>query len=265
MRSTRSCAAVALFVLMTASGSSRAAEPSPAEAAQLRETMHKVFDALAVVLPLSLDDEQLRERRRAREDRGRARHARRPGARRRDAHRPARRRLRRDLAVARARHRRRPPPLRAPPLPRGPVRDLAADLELRRLPLAAAQGAGLPARRRSSPTSPSCSSSSRSNACACSSRPASSTPRSRSARARFADPAIRPVDFDLDGELLTYLVVSVRVQGDLPRAHATLTKFAARSDVPLYLGLDLRALAASSSPSSGRRRSRPRRSRTRAS
>ena len=34
------------------------ATPSPAEVAQLRETMHKVFDSVLVLLPLSLDDER---------------------------------------------------------------------------------------------------------------------------------------------------------------------------------------------------------------
>lgn len=58
---------------------------------------------------------------------------------------------------------------------------------------------------------------------------------------RFADPTIEAVDLDLDGGLLLYLVVSVRVQRDLPRARATLTRLSARTDLPLYLSRDLRA------------------------
>ncbi len=58
---------------------------------------------------------------------------------------------------------------------------------------------------------------------------------------RFADPSIRPADLDLDGELLSYLVVSVRVERDAVRPQAALARLAARPDVPRYLMLRLAA------------------------
>ncbi|MFI5316029.1 MAG: hypothetical protein ACHQ6T_10015 [Myxococcota bacterium] len=58
---------------------------------------------------------------------------------------------------------------------------------------------------------------------------------------RFADPAARPTELDLDGELLSYLIVCVRVQRDFARPRAALAKLAARPDAPRYLALDLRA------------------------
>jgi len=58
---------------------------------------------------------------------------------------------------------------------------------------------------------------------------------------RLADRAVRPADLDLDGELLTYLIVCLRVQRDFARPRAALAKFADRADVPRYLKRDVRA------------------------
>ena len=80
---------------------------------------------------------------------------------------------------------------------------------------------------------------------------------------RFADPAIEVVDLDLDGSLLLYLVVSVRVQRDLPRARATLTRLAARDGVQTYLSRDLRAWLGHLDELTARKRSAPKLSRAR--
>lgn len=58
---------------------------------------------------------------------------------------------------------------------------------------------------------------------------------------RFADPSVRPSDLDIDGELLSYLVVCVRVQRDAARPQTALAKLAARPDVPRYLKHNLAA------------------------
>ena len=58
---------------------------------------------------------------------------------------------------------------------------------------------------------------------------------------RFADRSIPPAELDLDGEILSYLVVCIRVERDLARPRTALEKLAARPDVPRYLGMDLRA------------------------
>ena len=62
--------------------------------------------------------------------------------------------------------------------------------------------------------------------------------------ARFADASIRPAELDLDGEILSYLVVCIRVQRDFARPRAALEKLASRPDVPRYLAMDLRAWVA---------------------
>lgn len=58
---------------------------------------------------------------------------------------------------------------------------------------------------------------------------------------RFADPTLAPAELDLDGELLSYLVVCIRVQRDFARARDTLSKLAQRPDMPRYLESDVRA------------------------
>jgi hypothetical protein len=58
---------------------------------------------------------------------------------------------------------------------------------------------------------------------------------------RMADPSVPPAELDLDGELLSYMVVSIRVQRDYARTQRTLETFARRPDVPRYLAMDLRA------------------------
>ncbi len=58
---------------------------------------------------------------------------------------------------------------------------------------------------------------------------------------RFADPSLKPAELDLDGEVLSYLIVSIRVQRDFARARSTLQKLATRPDMPRYLATDVRA------------------------
>lgn len=53
--------------------------------------------------------------------------------------------------------------------------------------------------------------------------------------ALFRDPERDPAQFDFQGLLADYLVVAVRVRGELPRARETLEALARREDVPLYL------------------------------
>lgn len=52
----------------------------------------------------------------------------------------------------------------------------------------------------------------------------------------FAGTALSAAEIDLSGYLLNYLTVCIRVQGDLERPRRTLEEFAARPDVPRYLG-----------------------------
>ncbi len=58
---------------------------------------------------------------------------------------------------------------------------------------------------------------------------------------RMADPKVQPAELDLDGELISYMVVSVRVQRDYARPKAALEKLEARPDMPRYLKMDLQA------------------------
>jgi len=51
----------------------------------------------------------------------------------------------------------------------------------------------------------------------------------------FADPSIPPAEFDLSGYLLDYMTIGLRVESDPKRVAKTLSKLAARPDVPLYL------------------------------
>jgi hypothetical protein len=53
--------------------------------------------------------------------------------------------------------------------------------------------------------------------------------------ATFADPKIPPERFDITGDLVDYLTVAIRVRGDLPRARRTLEALARRPDTPTYL------------------------------
>jgi hypothetical protein len=51
----------------------------------------------------------------------------------------------------------------------------------------------------------------------------------------FADPAVPPVAMEQGGQLVDYLTVAIRVRGDLARAERTLRALAARADAPRYL------------------------------
>jgi tetratricopeptide (TPR) repeat protein len=51
----------------------------------------------------------------------------------------------------------------------------------------------------------------------------------------FADPETPPAQLDIGGYLLDYLTIAIRVESDLPRARRALEKLAARADVPRYL------------------------------
>lgn len=53
--------------------------------------------------------------------------------------------------------------------------------------------------------------------------------------AMFADPARKPAQLDLSGSLIDYLTISVRVQRDLQRPRRTLEKLRARDDTLRYL------------------------------
>jgi hypothetical protein len=59
--------------------------------------------------------------------------------------------------------------------------------------------------------------------------------------ARMADPSVPPAELDLDGELLSYMVVAIRVQRDYARPRRALEAFTRRPDVPRYLAMDLQA------------------------
>ncbi len=59
--------------------------------------------------------------------------------------------------------------------------------------------------------------------------------------ALFRDDSVPPGQIDLDGQLVDYLVVCIRVRGDLRRPRAPLEQLAARPDVPGYLEEDLAA------------------------
>ena len=239
MRSLRTCALV-VAALLSSSRLAPGAEPSPAEAAQLRETMHKVFDAVLVLLPLSLDDERFASPKEHAKIEA-ALNSLAEQAQAVDAHTG-----RRDAGFG------------------GIAQSLGRDIEDARRHFA----------RGHYPEAQFAVSQLTSNCVACHSR----LPKARDfplaakltdnpevqalepvervrllvatrqfdaalalCESRFADPALRPVDLDLDGTVLTYLLVSVRVQRDLPRAQKALTAFAARKEVPKYLELDLQA------------------------
>jgi hypothetical protein len=79
----------------------------------------------------------------------------------------------------------------------------------------------------------------------------------------FADASAPPGQLDMDGHLLDYLTIAIRVQNDPDRVLGTLAEFARRPDMPIYLGRHLtswqRALGAvggdlGQSPSLGRAR-----------
>jgi hypothetical protein len=59
--------------------------------------------------------------------------------------------------------------------------------------------------------------------------------------ALLRDPNVPPGKLDLEGELVDYLVVAIRVREDLRRPQVPLERFAARPDVPDYLEQDLAA------------------------
>lgn len=51
----------------------------------------------------------------------------------------------------------------------------------------------------------------------------------------FADPTADPIDIDLDGDLIDYLVVSIRVQHQLDRPKQILQKYSRRPNLPFYI------------------------------
>jgi hypothetical protein len=59
--------------------------------------------------------------------------------------------------------------------------------------------------------------------------------------ALLRDPTVPPGQLDLEGQLVDYLVVNIRVRGDLRRPRVPLEQLAARPDVPGYLAQDLAA------------------------
>lgn len=62
--------------------------------------------------------------------------------------------------------------------------------------------------------------------------------------ALFRDPSVPPGKLDLEGQIVDYLVVCIRVRGDLRRPQRPLEELAARPDVPGYLEEDLLAWVA---------------------
>jgi len=216
------------------------AEPSPQEAAQLRETMHQVFDSLVVVLPLSLDDERFASPA-ARGKVQDALDAMAKQARDVDAHTGKRdagfgaiaQSLGRDIDDARRHYAR-----GHYPEAQFAVSQLTSNCVACHSRLPKARDFPLAQKLTDSPEVKSLEPVEQV-------RLLVATRQFDAALAlcetRFADPALRPVDLDLDGTILTYLLVSVRVERNLPRARAALAKLAARKDVPLYLSLDLNA------------------------
>ena len=238
MRSVRS--SLLLVVLLGLPAPALAAEPSPQEAAQLRETMHKVFDSLLVVLPLSLDDERFAspaERTKIQA----ALDAMASEARDVDAHTGRRdagfgaiaQSLGRDIDDARRHYAR-----GHYPEAQFAISQLTSNCVACHSRLPKARDFPLAQKLTDSPEVKSL-------------EPVEQVRLLVATRQfdaaldlcekRFADPALRPVDLDLDGTLLTYLLISVRVERNLPRARGALAKLAARKDVPLYLSLDLNA------------------------
>jgi hypothetical protein len=63
--------------------------------------------------------------------------------------------------------------------------------------------------------------------------------------AMFTDPAAPPMALDLGGVVVDYLSVAIRVEGDLGRAERALRALAARADTPRYLRRRLDGWAAS--------------------
>jgi hypothetical protein len=57
--------------------------------------------------------------------------------------------------------------------------------------------------------------------------------------AEFADPAVSPAELDISGALVDYLVIAIRVEGDLARSRRALEGLRARPDTPTYLGRHL--------------------------
>jgi hypothetical protein len=57
--------------------------------------------------------------------------------------------------------------------------------------------------------------------------------------AQLADPAVSPAELDISGALVDYLVIAIRVVGDLERPRRTLEALRARPDTPTYLGRHL--------------------------
>lgn len=58
--------------------------------------------------------------------------------------------------------------------------------------------------------------------------------------AMFDDPSVSPVALDVDGDIVDYLTVSLRVERDARRARDALSKLLVRADTPHYLARHLR-------------------------
>jgi hypothetical protein len=57
--------------------------------------------------------------------------------------------------------------------------------------------------------------------------------------AELEDPAVSPVELDISGTLVDYLVIAIRVEGSLERSRVALAALRARPDTPTYLGRHL--------------------------
>lgn len=233
-------AALVAVLLLAPTAPAPAAEPSPQEAAQLRDTMHRVFDSLLVVMPLSLDDERFASPEQRTKIQG-ALDALAKDAKDVDAHTGRRdagfgaiaQSLGRDIDDARRHYAR-----GHYPEAQFAISQLTTNCVACHSRLPKARDFPLAQKLTDSPEVKSL-------------EPVEQVRLLVATRQfdaalslcekRFADPELRPVELDLDGTLLTYLLVSVRVERNLPRARAALAKLAARKDVPLYLSLDLNA------------------------
>jgi hypothetical protein len=238
-----SCRALGLCLLVLASGAA-AAEPPPAptakEAEALRATMHEVFDALAQLLPASLDDARFASEAERPKIEGWLRTLERASAQV-ERHTSTRdagfgelsHSLARDVAEIRER------------FERGHhveaqfyISELTSDCVACHSRMPKARDFPMAKRLTDRPEVRALEADARA-------RLLVATRQFDAAQslyeARMRDPKVRPADLDLDGELLTYLIVSVRVQRDLARPRAALGKLATRTDLPRYLKQNVHA------------------------
>lgn len=236
----RIVASVLAFGILVAPGASRAAESDAEEANRLRLTMHEVFDALSGLLPLSLDDQRFQspeERPKidtwlttlaaAASDVERHTGARDPGFG------QISHSLRHDVAEIRQRYalgRYHEAQFYISQLTENCVACHSRLPKARDFPLAH-KLTGDPGVQRLEPRQ-------RARLLVATRQ---FDPALALWEARFADPTIRPADLDLDGEILSYLIVCIRVQRDFARARGALEKLASRPDLPRYLAMDVRA------------------------